>query len=338
MCRTLMQVLLLTGLVLQLSSLTGQVRINGKAPEFAGMEISANKFSDYLTHKTEQLTSTKINEDGNFTLEFELSKVEYVTLDIKLKRVGLYCVRDKVYNISVTANEDLASTSGNIFIRHSFPNKAELNQKVIDFNKGYYDLIENHRKAFVANKQAPLVKKFKDEMMQKYYGEDQGYFNSYLFFNLAMISEGILLSDKSLFDQFFNDKNVQTGNLEYVKLFKQFYKKKFEFLSAGSDGAILRASVESGNYRKMLDIVERDKYVGKNDKLAELLCLYGFSEVYHSNTLYKRRSILKMINHISEKGIHRQIAQNLFWELTNLSKNSKAPDFQLTNSKMKNWN
>jgi thiol-disulfide isomerase/thioredoxin len=114
-----------------------------------------------------------------------------------------------------------------------------------------------------------------------------------------------------------------------MELFRQFYARRFEQLALGKNGMELLAKVNGTfDYPWLLQLIKNDIYVNQQDTLAELLLIYGLSEAYYDEELFKAEKVLAALNHIGKVSpypTHGKLAQQVVQRLTYLKPGTAAP-------------
>src|SRR3989344_5160580 len=135
---------------LQLSA--SKTVIKGFAKAFGDQELSVFTYTDYITYNKKNLGYITINKDETFNFEFEHTETTAIYLKIEDKTTWFYIEPGKVYNLSLSYNEEF--NKGRIYdkqlsLKFNFPAPNELNQEIKKYNQKYDAFLDENYLLFV---------------------------------------------------------------------------------------------------------------------------------------------------------------------------------------------
>jgi thiol-disulfide isomerase/thioredoxin len=321
--------------ILSFGSFALTVTISGGIKGFENRNISANKYSDYITFSKVQLAETKIS-NGKFTLNFNIENTQQIILRIEDKETSLFAEPGKNYNIALSY--DAKANQGNAFdkylnINFLFPNPSEANSLIKLFNSDYQDFFEANYQMMILKKANTETEVFIKKQSEIKAYQNNTFVNSYVNYALANLEDLIRRPEAELFSKYLKEKPILHNNKEFMNFFIQFYKSDFEKLTLSKKGQeILKTITFDKSLIKTISAVKEAKKIQSNE-LAELYLCYGLFEVFHSRRVNQNAS-LNLLEQIAIKSKYPQIrilANNIKSKLQLFGKNQDAPGFKLNN-------
>ena len=329
--------ILIFTLYFPLFAFTQTTKIYGTVSGAEGQSVRVIAFDDFISKKIITLDQSKIDEDGNFELNFAIKETIMAYLDINYQRAEIFLEPDSSYSLDILYDKEnqLASyfdKQGLVF-DFSETDTLELNHLIWRFNEMYNTFVMVNFDYIYKLHDRSRVLDFKNELRATFPETDSGYFADYVTYKLADIEQFARLKGRAVLAQdYFIGKAILIDNVEYTFFFEQFFDKYLitspEIITISD---LIIAVNDNADNQFILDAMAKEAYL-KEENFRELVLLYSLRSLYFTGT-YKKPQLLKMIREISintRNIVHKRIALNLLETLTSLSPGSPAPDLQLT--------
>jgi len=328
-------VLVMLLFVMSLACEAQNVIIKGAAETYANKEISVWVNNDYISNTQKQLTYSDIDSVGNFSLEFSIKEIEYITLKIEKYITAMYVEPDGSYDIKIMPPD--STTYQNPNIEHDvklsirLKSKREINAFMMDYDSRFDDFLTTEYKAFVSRTPLPKIDSFKLAMHGFYSSVSNSYFIGYVVYTIAALEEKTKMSEKKLFDNYLKGKPVLYNHKEYMNFFNSFFKQRLKNFAMSKEGnAMIFQINDRGSYSGAMEVYKRDPFL-QNDTLRELALIKGLYESYYDG-VFKRTSIIPMFRQIIDESKiveHQRIALNILNSFSKLKIGGVAPFFEL---------
>lgn len=314
-------------------SFSSETIIQGNAKGFEGKTIRLTAIQDYITNTTEKLGTATI-KDNQFKFKLETEEVIQITLTIEDKSTSFYISAGKVYNISLSFDEEW--NRGKIYdkelsLSFSFPQPDDINQLIKKFNNDYAAFFEKNA-VLMANRQAQKqIDEFVDQVnSDQRYSRDK-FMLAYVKYACASLQDASFYNKQKLTANYLSDSPILYNHKEYMLFFTQFYDNHFKKLILGSKGAELLKYLTLEN-----DLISANKYIQeqikvKNASFAELYLLYGIFDVYFDK-VFNQKSAQDLLMQISKNGATKEnkiIAGNILKKIQFYGNDNVAPSFSL---------
>jgi thiol-disulfide isomerase/thioredoxin len=317
-------------------SYSSETIIQGSAKGFDGKTIRLTTITDYITSAEEKLGTTVI-KNNQFKFELETDEVIQINLTIEDKSTSFYIAKGKVYNISLSYDEEW--NRGKIYdkelsLSFSFPQPDDINQLIKKFNNEYSSFFEKNA-VLMANRQATKqIDAFVKKVNSSETYTQNKFIKTYATYVCASLQDASFYNKQKLTESYFQNVPIQYGHKEYMLFFTQFYDNHFKKLILGSKGSELLKLLTLEN-----DLKSANKYIQQqlkvnNEAFAELYLLYGIYDIYFDK-VFNQKSAFSLLNQISKTGKtkeNQRIASNILNKLSYYGTNNVAPTFSLYNS------
>jgi peroxiredoxin/uncharacterized protein YqgQ len=331
-------ILLVLSFIISFTSLA-QTTISGMVSGGEGQVVRLIAFDDFISEKIITLGKSNIDEDGNFSMAFELDETICAWLDINYQRSEIFLEPGKSYSVTIDYNSSNQLES--YFDRQSLvyefnqPDSGDLNMIIWQFNAMYNKFVMENFQQIVTRHDKSRIVKFRDEVDEKFSNIKNIYFNNYVIYKLADVEQFGRIKGKNLLaEEYFSDKPVLYNNVEYTFFFMQFFEK---FLITNPDVITISDLIilvnDMQDNQALLDSLGRLPYL-QDMNLRELVMLNGLKDLYH-NGIFEKDKVLMMIKTFSlmtKDPKQKQIAINLLKTLGRLTPGVPAPDLLLTGS------
>lgn len=281
------------------------ISIKGNAIWFANKEISVSIINDYITESSTLIKNVPIDNGGqfNFKLESNVAR-EYVLTFSKYGKHTVILEPNKSYELEIpdSLGEELyfPSNMDSLTLMYQISNLSyDINYFSI-YN--YEDLLTGRAKK--------KVKNLADSLNLKYAFMKSEFFQISKEYQLAdLMMNARYKGYQTLFEMFFKDKPVYFSHPDYMRFFNTFYKGMFTGWLKQNSNVSLRAAIQSGTpIDTVLFYVKKEPWAGENEKLAELITLRGFVDLYYTPGTDKFK-LETLTSELLEKSKNEEIKQ-----------------------------
>lgn len=313
--------------------------ITGYAPAYVGKEVELFQISDFITLREERIASATVKTDSTFSLVFNLDETRKLMLKSDNNRGAIFANPGAKYEVFFPEKNkyDVYNPSGN-FVELSFFNldKSDINYKILEFNRWndefiarYYTKNNADSKYFVAR-----LDTFKTAV-ERYYRADtlDKYFAYHRKFTIAKLDDLRFVGSRNQYEKYdfyIRSTPVYYQNEAYCQYINHYYEKLLPRIHSEINNRIYLGILKSSP-TAIYNAMSKEYTLQHNYKLRELIMLKTLSECFYEKD-YPQTNILTVLDSVSKFGLfpeNRNVAQNIYFRLTELSAGAKAPDFLL---------
>lgn len=327
--------MLLTGI-----AWSAQVKITGKAPEYALNLIDLNKFHDFISEEKIKLGVIRFNAEGVFNLEIELSETILCFADFDGYHGMIYLEPGKSYEIVFPPKRKLTeSQKRNPFVKPepvwfgiSKPAKDELNVQIQHFEQAYTNYENKYFDQIFTNQTKSLVDTVKLKLDKEFSTTKSALFESHKLFRKANLDFALHQGKSSGFmESYFSSIKPIYNLAAYSTLFNQVFLNYFNVLVNASNSIEIKNLIFSSALQQ-LDVYFQ-KQLHFNKELSHWVLLKSMNDAYYSNQ-FSKSLILKMIDQVRMAGwseYEQKTAQLIRFRLTYLTSGTNPPALLLKN-------
>lgn len=316
------------------------VKIYGKAPAYAGMEIVFYTYSDWLTYGEKEIAQCQIDMNGNFSVDIPLESVQMVFAYLGIYRAYFYAVPAGSYELDLPPdNPRTEAEKLNPYFRYTdmhlgIKNAGEndLNIQIMQFDNAYNGVYNKHIDNAGITEQEVLDADI-TALENEYKSYRENYFEGYrhyMYGLLYMLSRN--QRAQSLSDNYFNNYPVLYNNPVYGELFNQVYDKYFVFFGRSELGRKIYSDINSErSYSALLNTIKSNLNFS-NDTLMEIVVLKQLHDEYYSDQ-FSRPGLLNILDtliNVTSINEHRLIGLNIRNKITKLQSGYDPPWFRLS--------
>lgn len=336
--------LLLLSMLFYTFVFTQNVNLYGNAPEYKNKKIIFYTFLDPITKEIQKLDSCKVNDNGDFNLNFNINSTKQVFTNIGIYQASLFVEPNKKYNIVFPplVEKQLKDSLNPYFQLFKInigivnPDKNDLNILIQKFNNqlnpylnlNFYQIYRLRDKSDIDSMINVL-----DTTYEKYTNQ---YFKDYVNYKLAYLKFFSYKRDyKYITHYYYANKPIKYYNVAYLDLFDNMYKNIFTDIGHSPNGSYIYSNV---NLSKSSNIIKNSlskEILIDDNNLLEFITLKGLNDAIYDKD-FKNKYILQSLDTIiSQTKIeeNKAIAQNIKHKI--LSKKPqqkiKSYDFSLCN-------
>ena len=321
-------------------SWSAQVKISGKAPEYATNSIDLYVLHDFISEEKVKLGTLRFNAEGTFNLDIEIAETNLCLADFDGYRGMIYIEPGKSYQIVFPPKQNLTeSQKRNPFMKPepvwfgiSTPDKNELNIKIQQFEQKYAKLENKYFTQIFTNQSKSLVDTIKLNLDQEFPKTNSAFFESHKFFRKANLDFALNQGKSAEFmETYFSSYKPMNNLAAYSVVFNQVFMNYFSMLANASNGGEIKNLINAANLQRLDDYFQKQLHFNK--ELSHLVLLKSMNDAYYSKQ-FSKASILKLLNQVKSPdwSIYEQkIAQLISSKLTYLASGTNPPAIALKN-------
>lgn len=302
--------------------------------------IYAYTYDDYISYREKELSSSKLDEKGNFVLSFRVSSTTYIYLMIDNAKAEMVVEPNKTYDIIFLAKDSDAVNTLSIAVpaelEFNNSDETELNFLMADFTSRYEAFLEDHR-GMLAKKESSIFGKI-DTMRtlaeKKYFSYNNPYLNNYIEYTFASLEESISLNGSGkVFRNYIENKPIQLSNYDYMTFFNQFYSGiVFSLMSKPKT----MTEIGRQNFSSLMEYYRQNKFLA-NDTIREAVILKSLAEYFRYPDC-KVNSVIAILEQAGKEcktEENRRSAENLRKKLSVMNVGKPAPALTFQDEKGK---
>ncbi len=298
----------------------------------------ADLFSRFVPGRA--LASTVTDENGNFSLKFELKNTAYAFFALDLKKSEIYLNPGATYLLKVKNDTSLLN-KGSIFDKEENPLHVELisstdslNQNISLFNTMFDNFVYNNFMSIYKRHDMKVIDEFKKTVDKTFTTALKGYFKNYVEYTVATT---VWLSrngnSKKMLRNYFVNREVLYGNIAYADFFREFFKGYFKSPSRKDVkyDDIVPLVNSGGGYESFDSLIKKDTLLARNGQLLQLVEMEVLKECYYDKSV-NRQNVENILGELAAKSKYPEIGEiavNYLKRFHRLAYGTPAPGFQL---------
>ncbi len=340
-------VLLILTLGMQ-TSFAKKVKLFGQHITYANTQIEVFCYEDAFSKTEKHLGVIQFDEEGQFSMEFELDRTQVVFLPLGLYRAYFFAETGRTYHLSLPPKRDfpLALKSDPFFQPEDFllgikdTDKDDLNNLIRRFDNQFENFINQNLEGIYNQHSLSLGVTFSKEIEEEYADVKHPYFQIYLQYRLGYL-EYLANTEAyiTLENKYFAKKELHLNNLAYTILFDKIYNNALASAFYRREKTKFSRALESNEVYQELDKLMRTYSAYEDKKFRELLLAKSIFDGAENKlfSCQKAIRILEQINHNVQDEEIRVLIENYLNQLSHLLKNTKAPDFKVGDFTLENY-
>jgi peroxiredoxin len=310
--------------------------VSGTAKGKQGRIIRLVTFADQLSYKKVTLASSRIAEDGSFSLTTDLSATTYAMLDLDFQQAEIFLVPGAVYSIKVsgdeTASEEAYYDRSILTISISIEDAGKLNEGIGNINSLYNDFLIESGHLVQSPSRTAKVQELVKQMSAQVNPSSDNYLKDYLRYKTASVELFMKVkSREKLAAECLTNQPVLYGNVEYMDFFHLYFEKYLvtnnSYLPYSKTSSLVNGSA---GLQEILSEMMKDPVLA-DPCLAGMVLMAGLKEM-SGMTGFKQPRILELLSEIAAQGSfpeHKDIAVNLRDRILWMKPGYAAPAFEL---------
>lgn len=315
--------------------------IRGSAPSYGGDELNFFRYKNYITYTIEQYTSCKVNKNGDFSCEIDVSEIAEVFLETGIFKGYLFVEPGKEYEIELpikiekTKEDELnpffQPLHFHIEVKNSTPN--DLNTTLAAFNDTFYSYYDQNITKIVTNPDFETLENSIGKIYRPFENIENTYTQSYMNYKFGLLRHlAHQFRIQNISNSYFLNKPVLYSNPAYMELFNQVYDRYFMFYGRSDYGNKIHEDIAEKSYLSLMETLGENKVLA-NDTLKEFVVLKNLYDGFYTDD-YSRSALLAVLDSLIEYTPiieHREIGLEIREKVTKLMKGYIPPQFELYN-------
>ena len=317
-----------------------QVKITGKAPEYANSSIEFNRLHDFISEEIIKLGTIRFNAEGVFNLEVELAETSLCFADFDGYHSMIYLEPGKSYEIVFPPKRKLTeSQKRNPFVKPEpiwfgivKPDKDELNVQIQQFEQAFAILENKYFDQIFTNQSKSLVDTVKLKLDREFPKTKSAFFESHKLYRKADLDFAMNRGKSPVFmESYFSSIKPIYNLAAYSTLFNQVFLNYFNVLTNVANSTNIKNLINSAALQQLDDHFQKQLHFNK--ELSHFVLLKSMNDAYYSKQ-FSKASILKMLDLVKTLGwseYEQKTAQLIRSELTYLTSGTTPPAILLKN-------
>jgi len=321
-------------------SFAKKVKLFGKHTAYANSKIEVLCYEDAFSKTQKQLALMQVDEDGQFSAEFELAETQMLMIPLGVFRGYFYAETGMNYELSLPPRRDLSPAQRldpffepqDLFLGIKNADKMGLNALVNQLDYKLDNFINQNFEGIYKRRSSSLGIGFAEKIEEEFSTVENSFFQVYKTYRLGFLD--YLASPEayiSLENKYFTDRDLSLNNPAYTILFSKLYDN---FLSSGlhrkANSKLEKALASSDPYQQLTRVLKA--YPAYRDtNFRNLILVKSIFEGAEKGAFSKRKAIaiLQKVK-LNAKDIRIvKLTENIMANLSHLLKNSPAPDFKV---------
>lgn len=322
------------------TSFAEKVKLFGQHMAYANSEIKLLCYDDAFSKTEKQLTSIKLDEQGRFSVEFDIDETQMVFLPLGVFRGYFYVEIGQEYQLSLPPKRDLSTAQKidpffqpqDILLGFRNAKKNDLNNLIRKFDNQFDNFVNQNFDEIYNQQSSSVGVPFAKQMISEYAQEENSYFQVYVKYRLGFLDylarpEAYV----SLENKYFAKQTMELNNTAYTSLFNKIYNNALASAFHRREKTKFNKAFESKDAYEKLNEVMKTYFVYQNKNFRDILLAKSVFEGTENALLTRRKAvtILKQISQNSQDTRIRKLTSNYVNKLSHLLKNTRALDFKV---------
>ena len=329
-------------------SFAEKVKLFGQHAAYANSEIKVFCYDDAFSKTEKQLAIMQLDNEGRFSVEFDVDKTQMIFLPLGVFRGYFYVEANKEYELSLPPKRDLSQAqkidpffeSQDVFLGFRNTDKKGLNSLIRQFDNQFDNFINQNFEQIYNLHSSSVGVSFAKQMMTEYAQVKKTYFQVYLKYRLGFLDylsrpEAYL----NLEEKYFSNQTLELNNTAYTTLFNKVYNNALASDFHHREKAKFTKALESKDVYKELNKLMKTYAVYQDKNFRDLLLAKSVFDGAENTFLTKRKAIviLKQIAMNVQDERVSKLTNNYISKLSHLLKDTKAPDFKVGDFALDNY-
>jgi hypothetical protein len=316
-------------------------KIFGYAPSYIGEKVEVYAIEDYCTLKERLIATSLVKDDSTFSVNFFNSKTQKVYIKSRNNKGYIYIEPNANYEVYIPANnkyDEYRPLGNDIEITFLDLPETDINHKILTFDKWMDNFLALYfyKKNINGVEFVQQLDTFKLNVHKYYENDTNFFFKTYVRYSIASLDEIQFVGIRSRFEKydFYLAKYpVMYDNNLYMNYLLAYYKNIFTRLPMETNNRIYLGVLKSSP--TLVANAMAEEITLKNVQILELVMIKSLGDAYFTNE-FPQTNIISILDSLSKHSLFKPngiIAANMIEKLTEIVPGSKAPDFQLINTK-----
>ena len=316
--------------------------ITGNAPFALNSVIRVYQYDDLLSYKRVMIATTKIDKEGKFKLDLNLTRPSYLMFCINFLESDFYAEPEESYNIHFEFDKkyehpvEISAMEVPMLTIINDSNFLTLYSKINALNDAVNQFLtrNNNFKLIYYHANQKQLDSLKHIVFDGW-GESNGqYFRTYQKYTFATY-ENIIYSKNSdsAFSKYFNEREFFVENTAFMDFFNSYFDKYYDSSISKIPSVGFRNIVnKEANLPKILDIMGKDPKL-KNEILREMVLIKILNDAFFDDR-FETEGVINLLFQLANTTKfpdHKKMALNVLDLLKNKVNGKKMVDFDLKN-------
>lgn len=322
---------------------TDSVRIEGVAPEYAGMTLIVETTTQFMLHESSEVTRMQVKPDGQFNGAFATESPLQCTILLGRMNGTFYVEPCKTYQLALPPYQPRSDADRfNPFFE---PEEVILGVINID-NRDFNERINAFEIDFEANFNAyavsifnqanvPLTRKICHAIDSIHPAEPQSYFEIHKRFRYARLyALAMKRQRRQMIDQYFSNTPVPYRMPAYWDSFNEVFKDFFSYYFQTPSGRQLRLAFNEGKPYDTLSQVLKTDTLFVRDDFREAVLARALYDAFYSKRYEEERIIdlMKQAVQSSQSSESKYLTSRMDARINQLRVGTESPLFEAFNS------
>jgi len=277
-------------------SQTAVVTVYGTNSAYEGSELEFFYYTERIFDSYEVLAKTKVDENGAFSVSFNLDKTQCVYCRTSFYLAFIYTEPGKTYNVELPPKpQDQSEKNISPFfvppswhmnpVTNSKPDQTELNSLISTFNAQFEPFLDKQILRYYNPKQSRekldsfiLANKINTP-------HNNEFFETYRFYKIALLNFSVTrFSHNELYEVYLKDKPARPNLPSWWEFFNLYYDRYFSSLTQKPQFSNLYSLIGKGDYFSVNKLLKSDPAL-QNDRIREWTILKEIHNGFYENNL-----------------------------------------------------
>lgn len=295
-------------------------------------------YDDLISYREVVLGQNTIEQNGHFSLTFDVQEVTYAWVQIEEFRYDFFLSPGKDLQIwfdkTLKEKEYILPFRGTINLIPEFKESAgeALNRDILKFNERLDEFMEAQHELLMMRKAAPVlgkkVERFKHDM-DSVYANAKGFLADYIEYSIANVELVNSRKPEFLFEEYLKGRKMQYGNLEFMRFFQQFYSKSLSKLATDDRKTEFRKAFKLPQPDGAFQTLLSDEPYMENVQHKQANYIKGLGDLCGTG-IYSQEKLVEMLKRFSMYSSNSnlgKVAKNLAWKHGRFMEGQMAPEF-----------
>lgn len=327
--QVLLALLLVLGAGLRVAAQTGNVVLQGREPDYAGVVLTFTQKLDYISDTDQPLTSVTVGSDGQFEARFGIIEPTLITLELGVYSCLLFVEPGQKLRIGLPPRLDQTEAERlnpffepvEVRLRPVGEDSLSVNAYISRFDRNFERCVDSVMRAMQRLSSNPPVSIMREAIASFATEDAPAYVVGYKQYRLGLYDylTGNMRSQQ-LSDTYFRNRPVLHNNPAYMELFNLVYDRYFVFHGRTEKGKQIYDAISvRRSYTELCQVLAQNDNLGQ-DTLRELVILKNLHDEFFSSNFSRSAltAILDSLYHQTRIPEHAAIATLIRERVTRL--------------------
>ncbi|MDR1739554.1 MAG: TlpA family protein disulfide reductase [Bacteroidales bacterium] len=275
--------------------------VSGNAKDYAGQELVLKAYLDEIVFNENELASSIVDEDGNFSFEIALPATITCFLSLGTYQAFFFLSPDIEYSISLPPFTPLTQAQQmnpyfrpeKILLPIETTDKNDVNNLILNFDEAfeyYYTM------GIFYHTSTDSLRTFENTLQDFFQKTNNGFFEDYKDYKYAQL---INLNERNAptlaIKSYMSKLSADYGNIAFWEAFNLIFDNFFTVFRGKTEQNFFDNALNSNDYAAMLSVLE-NRFEIKDEVLQELVIVKALYDFYY----FKKETQLKAFTLMNE--------------------------------------